>query len=180
MQSIYSRAFLQLFCAICIFHHIVFAYSTQSISSTIYLQLFYAAVRDSAVAGSPVACSPVGSCTGCLLNGQATKRAPVCSETTISARDPAPRQAGIVFAADRCSFAKFRSPFRSGKASFSLQTYAPSVSDFAPIFNFCSTSAAVWPGIFQRSTGLQRKRCFSGAKRVPEFSRRSTGLQRKR
>ena len=121
-QSIYSSTYLQLFCAICILHHIVFAYSTQSISSTIYLQLFYAAVRDSAVAGSPVASSPVGSCTGCLLHGQATKRAPVCSETTISARDPAPRQAGIVFAADRCSFAKFRSPFRSGKASFSLQT----------------------------------------------------------
>ena len=152
------------------------------------------------------------------MNGQATKRAPVCSETTISARDPAPRQAGIVFAADRCSFAKFRSPFRSGKASFSLQTgdrrrnseangcrrrakvakrcggvnwgardlaplgTPPGTSNSPPdiVFNFCSTSGPVCSGISPTSTGLQGKRCFSGAKRGPEFSRRSTGLQRKR
>ena len=141
---------------------------------------------------------------------QATgERAPVCSETTISARVPASRQAGIVFAADRCSFAKFRSPFRSGKASFSLQTgdrrrnseangcrrrakvakrcggvnwgprdpaplgTPPGTSNSPPdfVFNFCSTSAAVCSGISPTITGLQRKRCFSGANRVGEFGR---------
>ena len=135
--------------------------------------------------------------------------APVCSETLISARVPASREPGIVFAADRCSVAKFRSPFRSGKASFSLQTGAPSRNseangcrrrakvakrcggvnwgprDLAPlgtppgtsnsppdiVFNFCSTSGPVCSGILQTSTGLQRKRCFSGAKQGPEFGR---------
>ena len=143
------------------------------------------------------------------MNGQATKRAPVCSETTISARVPASPKPGIVFAADRCSFAKFRSPFRSGKASFSLQTgdrrrnseangcrrrakvakrcggvnwgprdpaplgTPPGTSNSPPdfVFNFCSTSAAVCSGISPTSTGLQWKRCFSGAKQGPESGR---------
>ena len=139
---------------------------------------------------------------------QATgERAPVCSETMISARVPASPKPGIVFAADRCSFPKFRSPFRSRNAPFSLQTGAPSQNsgpngprrrakvakryrgvnsvprDLAPlgtppgtlnspptsISNFCFTSGPVWPGIFPTSTGLQRKRCFSGAKGGPDF-----------
>ena len=54
------------------------------------------------------------------------------------------------------------------------------VPDFAPIFNFCSTSAAVCFGISRRSTGLQRKRCFFFAKRGGELLRRSIRLQRKR
>ena len=138
---------------------------------------------------------------------QATgERAPVCSETLISARVPASPEPGIVFAADVCSVAKFRSPFRSGKASFSLQTGAPSrnseangcrrrakvakrcggvnwgpralaplgtppgTSNSPPdfVFNFCSTSGPVCSGISATSTGLQRKRCFSGANRGPE------------
>ena len=143
------------------------------------------------------------------MNRQPMKRAPVCSETTISARVPASREAGFVFAVDRCSFAKFRSPFRSGKASFSLQTGAPSRNseangcrrrakvakrcggvnwgprDLAPlgtppgrsnsppdiVFNFCSTSGPVCSGISPTSTGLQRKRWFFFANRVPEFGR---------
>ena len=72
---------------------------------------------------------------------QATgERAPVCSETLISARVPASPEPGIVFAADRCSVAKFRSPFRSGKASFSLQTGAPSPNSEA---NGCRRRAKV-------------------------------------
>ena len=141
---------------------------------------------------------------------QATgERAPVCSETMISAQVPASPNPGIVFAADRCSFPKFRSPFRSGKASFSPQTGAPSQNsqangprrrakvakrcrgvnwgprDLAPlrtppgtsnsppdiVFNFCSTSGPVCSGISPTSTGLQWKRCFSGAKQGPEFGR---------
>ena len=58
----------------------------------------------------------------------------------ISARVPASPNPGIVFAADRCSFAKFRSPFRSGKASFSLQTGAPSRNSEA---NGCRRRAKV-------------------------------------
>ena len=139
---------------------------------------------------------------------QATgEQAPVCSETMISVQVPPSPKPGIVFAADRCSFPKFRSPFRSRNAPFSLQTGAPSQNsgpngprrrakvakryrgvnsgprDLAPlgtppgtlnppptsISNFCSTSAPVWLLFLRRSTGLQRKRCFSGAKGGPDF-----------
>ena len=53
-------------------------------------------------------------------------RQPVCSETMISVQVPPSPKPGIAFAADRCSFPRFRSPFRSRKVSFWLQTGAPS------------------------------------------------------
>ena len=61
----------------------------------------------------------------------------------------------------------------SRRRSTGLQRNRFRPSPPASIRNFCSTSGPVWLRFWQRSTGLQRERCVSGAKRGPEFGERA-------
>ena len=75
----------------------------------------------------------------------------VCSENDARLRRRWNPRGNRRLAADVCSVAKIQVPVR----------------------NFCSTSGPVCFGILRRSTGLRRKRCFSEAKRGPDFGKRA-------
>ena len=75
----------------------------------------------------------------------------VCSENDARLRRQRNPRGNRRLAADVCSVAKIQLPVR----------------------NFCSTSGPVCFGILRRSTGLRRKRCFSEAKRGPDFGKRA-------